>query len=60
MVARFMSFLYAPTRSTSCVMLYFFFFFSPAEPEADKTYEIITADHFAGPTEYKHFMLLCL
>lgn len=33
-----------------------FMFFSPVEPEADKTFQIIiTTDHFAGPAAYKTF-----
>lgn len=33
-----------------------FMVFSPVEPEADKTFQIIIAtDHFAGPAAYKTF-----
>lgn len=38
-----------------------FIVFSPVEPEADKTFQIIiTADHFAGPAAYKTFHALSL
>lgn len=38
-----------------------FKFFSPVDPEADKTFQlIITTDHFAGPAAYKTFHIFSL